>query len=602
MKQIEKKMHLFRQILLLVMCTLSSTTFTTDQDLFEIPQAPHFGPRVTVKIECPNQLATSLSLLIKEREKKGDWQNSQFCDCADRCYQLLKSGEVNMPVDDMLILMPMLIDHARNEETKALRPDAATTENGAITACCGCDLTQVLAILAAIRSRIAQELEILINLTFDNCNPIYLTQTNFNSGATHVINTPGVYKLAQNVTFTPGGGVLAAIQINVPNVVLDLQCFSITQVGGGLADGILLSNGISNVEIRNGALVNFTNSAINTLGPVSLVNINNVTCTAPARRGIQLNGTALTNCEQCSIKDCLIINGCTSVAADNALFCQFCRDLLISDCYIRQCGNVNANINGVRLQNCTKATVLNVNVDDNLAGSVFRAFSLNATVDSIFQNCQAKRDTSNGNITGFFLESGSASTENQFSNCIALVLSGTAGVDGFLTDTGCNDNIFIDCKAFANSSSGGGTTAISHGFNFISNVNNTCIDCLAQTNAAPSSTTGFTAFGFDLNTTTSCSLIRCIATDQRSAVTASSIGIRIFNGNRNLVTDCKTARNSIGFRIDPNLTTNHAVTTNLSAKNITAYSQFPVGSTQVAGNITNINASLTNPWTNTALG
>lgn len=602
MKQIGKNWSLFYPGLFFIVCSFSSTTLTYSRHTFDIPQAPNLGANITVKIECPEQLATTLSMMMKDQDSECCISQG-LCECMNRCYEQLIAGKRDLVVDDMLAIMPLLIEFAtKYEETKALRPDAQTTENGAITACCGCDLTQVLAILAAIKSRIAQELEILINLTFDNCNPIYLTQANFNGGATFVINTPGVYKFAQNIVFTPGPGVPAAIQVNVSNVIIDLQCFIISQVGGGLADGVLLASGVTNVDVRNGEIVNFSNSAINTLGPVSLVNISNVTCRAPARRGIQLKGTALTNCEQCTIKDCVVINGCISALADHAIFCQFCTDLMIENCDVKQCGSVNANINGVRLQNCTKASVLNVTVDDNRAGNVFRGYSLNATIDSIFQNCQAKRDTSNGNIAGFFLESGSASTENQFANCIALALSGTAAVDGFLTDTGCNNNIFVDCKAFANNSSGAGATAIAHGFNFINNVNNTCIDCLAQTNAAPASVAGFTAFGFDFNTTTSCSLIRCIATDQRSAVTANSIGIRVINGNRNLVTDCKTARNSIGFRIDPNLTVNHALSTNLSAKDVTAYSQFPVGSTQIAGNITNINAALTNPWTNTAIG
>jgi hypothetical protein len=207
---------------------------------------------------------------------------------------------------------------------------------------------------------------------------------------------------------------------------------------------------------------------------------------------------------------------------------------------------------------------------------------------------------------GFILESNTSCTANEFFDCAALNLTGTASVDGFLTDTGCNDNLFMRCEASFNRSLGAAATAIVRGFNVISNSRNVYIDCIARNNSAPNSTAtpapAFGAKGFDLNTCTGCNLLRCLATDQSTGAGSTSVGIQVNQGSQCSIRDCQSSRHTIGYRLDPNNSTSNVFSRNFAGKNTTQYSQFPGGSTQNAGNITNINGSLSNPWSNVSVG
>ncbi|OQA33538.1 MAG: hypothetical protein BWY54_00965 [Candidatus Dependentiae bacterium ADurb.Bin331] len=444
----------------------------------------------------------------------------------------------------------------------------------------------------------------LKNLEFDNCNPVYITQASFGAtgATTFTISTTGVYKLAANVTFSPAAAA-TAINITASGVILDLQCFSITQ-GNAVAgvDGIRTANSLSNVMITNGMLQNFTNSGINTGNNLNRLKITDLTCIGCGLRGIQLNGSSGARITQSLIDGCSILQCGQSSGGDRILFLQFCSDVNVTNCYVNANGSAANNIQVVRLENCLKCNVTNVVANDNIGNSTIRGFSLNNVAESTFRSCEAKNNISNGNNHGYFLETGSTSTANQFLDCVAVALTGSAAVDGFLTDTGCNNNVFINCRALVNTSTGSGTTNIVHGFNFINNTGNSCIDCIAQNNSAPSSTAAFGSVGLELNTTTSCSLIRCNGSDQSTGGSSTSVGVRVSGGISNVLTDNMATNQSIGFRIDPNLSTSHGFSRNIAIKNLTQFSQFIGGSTQAAANIAEINGSLTSPWSNVAIG
>lgn len=76
------------------------------------------------------------------------------------------------------------------------------------------------------------------------------------------ITAPGSYVLINDITAS--GTVL---QINAPDVTLDLNGFTISQDGGRRADGIFLGANARNVEIRNGTVRGFGRHGIFALSP-----------------------------------------------------------------------------------------------------------------------------------------------------------------------------------------------------------------------------------------------------------------------------------------------------------------------------------------------
>ena len=77
------------------------------------------------------------------------------------------------------------------------------------------------------------------------------------SSVPYTISSPGLYCLAGNLSYTPTTG--AAITVNASDVTLDLMGFCLTGPGKAFANnlGITILTGASNVEIRNGSILNF---------------------------------------------------------------------------------------------------------------------------------------------------------------------------------------------------------------------------------------------------------------------------------------------------------------------------------------------------------
>lgn len=82
---------------------------------------------------------------------------------------------------------------------------------------------------------------------------IFIHQQDFDpSGQTpYVINNPGIYKLAENITYNPLTSNTAAISINSSNVLFDLQDFMLQQ-GNAVAntDGLIVNAGTINFVIK----------------------------------------------------------------------------------------------------------------------------------------------------------------------------------------------------------------------------------------------------------------------------------------------------------------------------------------------------------------
>lgn len=75
------------------------------------------------------------------------------------------------------------------------------------------------------------------------------------------ITEPNSYYLAENIQFTKS--LLPAITINVNDVTIDLQGFSLIGAGKTTGHGIYAATGIDNVSLSNGTIRNFDGSGVN---------------------------------------------------------------------------------------------------------------------------------------------------------------------------------------------------------------------------------------------------------------------------------------------------------------------------------------------------
>jgi hypothetical protein len=578
------------------------------------------------------------------------------------CYARLQDNPTSIQRDDLLIALQEAlawiinqleakttrgprIDTEKTDDLRAPRPDApmVTDPTYPVGPGCCCDDTQILRLLGIIRSRIGsvdqcsceetilsilgdaceilgpcatisgalQELLICCTVLRSNeCSPTIITQTDVYT-TTFTITEPGRYIFAENISFIPDTG-MPAIDITSSHVTLDIICHTLSQ--GNTTAGVNAINvapNLSNIIITHGAIQNFTRTGISVDQACSRIFIDGVTTFGCETRGIELlgNSGAGNHITESEISNCRLISCCAGSAGDIVLTLSHCTDVRVTSCRINQNGTTSHALQAVRLDNALKCELKDIEANDNLASSDFRGFNLSQATNSVFKNCITKNNQATAALSnnyGFLLESNTSSTANEFFDCSALNLTGTASVDGFFTGTGCDDNLFMRCESAFNSSLGSATTAIVHGFNVISNSRNMYLDCIARNNSAPNSTAtpapAFGGKGFDLNTCTGCNLIRCLATDQSTGAGSSSVGIHLDQGSQCSIRDCQSSRHSVGFRLDPNQSFAHVFSRNFAEKNTTQYSQFPIGSTENAANIANINAQLRGPWSNVSVG
>ncbi|MBI2774403.1 hypothetical protein HYX58_00125, partial [Candidatus Dependentiae bacterium] len=458
---------------------------------------------------------------------------------------------------------------------------------------------------------------VLNRLDQDNCSPTYITQQTFGpiGGAQTplTINAPGVYRFASNVVYTPAGAGTQGITINSSNVMLDISCFTFSQQGGVAAtDAIRVNSGFNDITIKNGMIANFTSRGITVQSNVQRIVISDTSIVGCGIRGIELLGGATkSSIVNGAIRNCNILQGLNQSTADRALYMQSCTDFQVTNCTINGNGlRTTTNILPLDIDNCQKIAFRTITIDDNTGANVTGVRLFNASIQCSFQDCILRNNMASGNARGFLLESNSTSTGNQFLNCTVLAMSGSAAVDGFFTGTGCNDNLFMDCKALQNTSTGSDALSTVRGFNFNSCQRVAAANCVSESNVAPSSTNGFAALGFDLNTTTSCDLINCFASDNNGITRTNGVGFRIVNGATsatgafgNTVRDCYASGNPVGFRLDPASGTSqfNAFIRNISVKNVTQYIGFAATSISSAASMNNLNA-INAPWSNLGVG
>ncbi len=448
-------------------------------------------------------------------------------------------------------------------------------------------------------------LEAIEDIDRNFCSPTFITATSFGVGVdmTFTITVSGVYKLAEDISFVPSSAI-PAIVITSSCVTVDLQCFKLKQANTTAGvNGITVSSSVNDILIVNGQIQDFTNIGISVGDIVSRIEIRDLNVLSAAVRGIEFIGSSGIN--NGVISDCNILSCGQGASGDAALALDQCTNIKVMRCCLNNNGNASNDFDVIQLVDCTNCSFSEIQANNNV-GNNLSVFSLSGVAQNTFVDCSTNGNTGSTDARGFELISSTNNLRNQFINCTSVLLSGTSAVDGFFTGTANNNNYYFDCRVIANTTSGSSSNAVVHGFNFISNSDNQAMNCIATCVNAPSATKTFGAIGFDFNTTSSNSLMNCTSSDHITGDSSSSIGYKVLDGFCNDINNSKVVRTDFGFRLDPAASLKHTFFKNASMCNgipqDDSYVGFPGGSFQIADDISLINASLSSPWTNIAIG
>lgn len=321
------------------------------------------------------------------------------------------------------------------------------------TCCSG--LNSKLDALTTFEETCCVELNSKIDAILDcSCCEYMITQADIGSGDTYIITAPGVYCLAEDVTFSTSG---FAIQINntEPEVILDLQGHTITGSGSGSA--IFVTNTSYGTTIQNGS-TNNTGTGIQVQDATQLF-IKNLNIASSVNYGITVE-TISGDSGGIDIIDTFIRNtGIDGIYISNAAVTR------IIDSTIVVSGQAGVHING-----CFQSDIENVRVI-NTQTYGFQVSSTQSSANAVyFKNCVAEAcmingfaiisDINNGvgvvgytdcksfgnNGDGFIVSSGGSTIESiEYKSCLSKANNG----NGFSTGLGTNISklLYIDCIA-----------------------------------------------------------------------------------------------------------------------------------------------------------
>ncbi|TVQ59519.1 MAG: hypothetical protein EA379_10655 [Phycisphaerales bacterium] len=353
------------------------------------------------------------------------------------------------------------------------------------------------------------------------------------SAAIHVISQPGSYYLTGDIV---GDGTRHGIQINISNVTLDLNGFSLRATGGsGSFNGVHMPNFRVNVVIKNGNVFNWPGSGVNAL--IDSGRIERITASSNGEWGISnAIGAFSTNIVTCEAFN----NGAGGILAGS--------NGVVIDCVARaNTGNgIVIGSNGTISNSAATATTI--------AGTgTGRGFVLGA--GSMATNCVA----SNNGSFGFEVGSGVV-----VRNSIAR----SNGSDGFFA--AFNSALLVNCTAVSNSGPG-----------FTLDQGTTLRDSTANSNNGP----GIRAF------------LRCVVVNNTAAGNTGPDGHGILiDGTDNRVEGNSVVNNSAnGLRVDGlrNLVIQNSASNNIG-------SNYNFTGTNTTGQIITGGGVITasNPWAN----
>jgi hypothetical protein len=420
------------------------------------------------------------------------------------------------------------------------------------------------------------------------------------------ISTPGRYILVEDASYNASTNV-PAISITTSSVTVDLLNFSLAQSS--------LLQGITGIQVlaNNSAIKNFSYAAVSFRESCSQILVENLSVSGCGQRGVELVGLGTQPIRAATVRNCTFINSCTiSSISDNVLTLSNVTDSTVDNCLITTCGSalITGTCTMLKMTAAQRCQILNMDINNNVGQFDLRGISINEGIGNIITNCIVNGMVATGGgsrCRGFFLESNVSATANYFFECAARSLTGTSIVDGFLSDTGCNDNVFENCRAENLLSRD--VASICHGFRVINNNRCRFLNCYALTCSSLSTVASplFGTYGFRMDTSTGTILNNCLADSNTAANAGRGVGYFIFATSQCCIANCQANRNTIGFDAS-NLTAGAAGTynqqsfiQNMAQKNLAAQYNTNTNAWPAASNDTVANNAmngLTDPWQN----
>lgn len=193
------------------------------------------------------------------------------------------------------------------------------------------------------------------------------------------LSKPGHYRLVKNLTL--GAPATAAITISAPNVVLDMNGFSIAEkadVQTG-AVGIRIEDAASPVTLRNGIIQGFTTAVDRTAGGLNAV-VEDLRCLDQHSNGIKIgggsfvrrckvSGTGMTGQNAASTVVGILVGG-TAIVED-------CAVIDVGDSVTAGVNNIGINSGGGLVRNC----VLTGRGTSNLFSGILMTGAARGTID-----------------------------------------------------------------------------------------------------------------------------------------------------------------------------------------------------------------------------
>jgi|SRR5579859_1019821 len=366
------------------------------------------------------------------------------------------------------------------------------------------------------------------------------------------ISTNGIHKLGTGINYTASGPGDSIIVIAANHVTLDLggQFISQSNINSfANVNGITVLPGFTNPSITNGHISNVTGTGILIGAGCTQVIVNGVELTNCGATGIALQGTAASPINTVSISNCDILSSATGTFGTFGFYATQCVSLVGLNLRVNNGGTISNNCSAYSFDTVTSGYLTNCRAANNVGGLLSVGFDFEGCVETIADSCAVRGQTTlvnSGTAIGYLFGISSVttatSTDNIFSNCLALVTTGsiTNGTAfGFMVSGTCNDNIFIGCKSLSGTASN--TCA---GFRFQGNQRCIAQDCSGRKNVSGVNGNA-TGFLFDNCIGNKC--IRCIANENTSQAGFISAGFSMINTNIEcLVQDSISMRNNAG--------------------------------------------------------
>jgi hypothetical protein len=454
-----------------------------------------------------------------------------------------------------------------------------------LTACCtdlkatiSADFNQTWTILSDLKKTVIKCCDDLVLdttlLKIALCNPISINQSDI-LNTTFTINAPGLYIFAEDIIFSPASGQ-PAIEIIENGVTVDLCGKSLTQGNVTLGvDGIRIVGGPSanprvDVTVKNGSIKGFsaaglsigknTNIPINTSS--SRLLIDSIDIVACANRGVEMVASGGSNLiTQSILKNCRILQSCTSPISDFGVYLLYTQDIKIQDSFIDQNSLLSNNFSALVIEQSIKPCIEQVQIRDNNGRNVNGCVLIN-TEGGLLNSCSILNNAGINAFSGFILNG--ASEGNLLTSCLVNNNTSQGQTIGYAFQVGSIRNVAIDCLSVNNVSTGTTANSNCYGFSFDQVSYSALLKCRAMYNRAGGLSSGTNiAAGFNISTSgisgtgcKNCEFNLCQAVSNSGFDDKRSYGIRPFsakNGNENNVyISCAGIRNGTSSPLNQN--------------------------------------------------